>query len=384
MAKIIKRIWSSRGPLGRKIRHVSFGYCITVNGKRERRVCAEWRCENDALEALNRRLKEIEAGQAPRRDTTLTELCELYLKYKADTGKRSLKDDTRILGNRLLPYFGPTRLIRHLTESEIAKYEQQRVGEVSAYTVSNELSVLRHLLRLARKWGFIEVVPAIELPKKPEGRTRYLTEDEICKLLDACAASRNPYLRAIVTMAVNTGMRKAEILGLDWSRVNLGADLGFSAKVTLYRTKSGKPRSVPLNRAAVAALEAIEPGPSLRLGLVFKQRNGVAWGKIRTAFELACQRAGLQNVRFHDLRHTAASHLVMRGQSLQSVREILGHGDFRMTLRYAHLSPAHLRSAVEALDGLTPLVTSGHTPKIVAKNTEMAHRMAHNTETEHA
>ena len=187
-------------------------------------------------------------------------------------------------------------------------------------------------------------------------------------------------MRAIVTVAVNTGMRKAEMLGLDWSRVDLGADFGFSAKVTLYRTKSGKPRAVPLNRVAVDALVSMEPDPTTRTCPVFKQRNGVAWGKIRTAFDFACQRSGFQNVRFHDLRHTAASHLVMRGQSLQSVREVLGHGDFRMTLRYAHLSPAHLRSAVEALDGLTPLPTTGNTAEMVGNDTEMTHKMAHNTE----
>jgi site-specific recombinase XerD len=82
---------------------------------------------------------------------------------------------------------------------------------------------------------------------------------------------------------------------------------------------------------------------------------------MRTAFESACKRAGILHCRFHDLRHTAASHFVMRGRSLQEVKEVLGHSDFRMTLRYAHLSPQHLRSAVEALDGLTPLPGRRHT-----------------------
>jgi integrase len=380
MAKIVKREWTSRGPLGRKVRHVAFGYALTGNGKRERKVSSEWRSEADALDALNRRLKEIDAGQTPRRNVTLEALTEQYLKYKANQGKRSLKDDTRILRNRLLPHFGATRLARHLTEADIAQYEQQRIGEVSAYTVANELAVLRHLLRLARKWGYLERAPDITLPKKPEGRTRFLTEDEIRRLLEACAVSRNPYLHTIITLAVNTGMRKGELLGLDWARVDLRADFGFSAKITLYRTKNGKPRGVPLNRAAVESLLAVEPDPEHRIGSVFKQRNGVAWGKITTAFGFACERAGLQGVRFHDLRHTAASHMVMRGRTLQDVKEILGHADIRMTMRYAHLSPTHLRGAVEALDGLTPLAFHGHTAETGAEDTEMAHKITHKTD----
>jgi integrase len=323
-------------------------------------MSSEWQTEQAAYEALNRRLREIQSG-AIHGDQTLGELAEKYLRYKADNGKRSLKDDTRVMNNRLLPYFGSARSIRTLNEANIAQYERQRIGEVSAYTVCNELSVMRHMLRLARKWGYLDRVPMIELPQKPPHRERYLTEEEIKRLLAACEQSRNPYLSCIVIVALNTGMRKGEILGLEWERIDLGADLGFSARATLYHTKSKKPRTVPLNRAVIAALSSLEPDEQSRIGRLFKKRNGIAWGKIRTAFESACARAGIQRFRFHDLRHTAVSHMVMRGCSLQQVKEILGHSDFRMTLRYAHLSPKHLRSAVETLDGLTPMPTAGHT-----------------------
>jgi integrase len=136
--------------------------------------------------------------------------------------------------------------------------------------------------------------------------------------------------------------------------VNLSADYGLSAKITLYRTKSGKPRGLPINRAVHDALAALEPDESRRVGLVFKRRDGAAWGQIRTAFATALRRAGIKGFRFHDLRHTCASHMVMRGASLKDVQEILGHSDYKMTLRYAHLSPSHLRGALDRLDGLTP------------------------------
>jgi integrase len=137
-------------------------------------------------------------------------------------------------------------------------------------------------------------------------------------------------------------MRKAKILGLTWERIDLA-----SSRITLYDTKNGRPRGVPVNRAVYDALIALQPDSAKRTGSLFRSR------KIRTAFEKALERAELKNMRFHDLRHTAASHLVMRGAALKEVQEILGHRTFAMTLRYAHLSPSHLRSAVDRLDGLT-------------------------------
>lgn len=350
MARVIRRTWTSIGPTGKRIRRVGWGYTLQrPDGKRERRFSSEWLTEDDAIAELAKRQKEIAAGKLDRpADRTLDELAEEYLRYKADSGKRTVTDDKRILDGRLLPAFGRDLPLRKVTAATIAQYEKRRAGEVSAFTVSNELSVLRHMLRLAKRWGYVEQVPEIEMPKKPEGRLRYLEEDEIRRLLDACQRSRNPYLSCIVTIAVNTGMRKGEILGLEWERVDLP-----SARIVLYRTKNGKPRGVPINRAVYDVLIALEPDPARRQGLLFRKRDDRAWGQIRRAFETALTKAGIKGFRFHDLRHTAASHLVMRGASLKDVQEILGHSDLKMTQRYAHLSPAHLRAAVERLEGLT-------------------------------
>src|SRR6185436_19349598 len=103
------------------------------------------------------------------------------------------------------------------------------------------------------------------------------------RLLGACAESRNPFLTAIVTIALNTGMRKAEILGLEWERIDLS-----SSRLTLYKTKSGKPCGVPVNTAVYDTLIALEGGTlARRVGPVFKRRNGAEWGQIRTAFATA-------------------------------------------------------------------------------------------------
>ena len=134
--------------------------------------------------------------------------------------------------------------------------------------MANDLTVLRHMLRLARRGGYLDQVPEIEMPKKPAGRLRYLDEAEITRLLAACRASRNPHLAAIVTIAINTGMRKSEVLGLEWERVDVA-----TARITLYQTKSGKPRGVPMNRAVYDALTGLEPDAARRQGLLFRKRD---------------------------------------------------------------------------------------------------------------
>jgi len=187
--------------------------------------------------------------------------------------------------------------------------------------------------------------------------------------------SKNPYLHAIVTLAVNTGMRKGELLGLEWEWVNLS-----TSAITLYRTKSGKSRGVPINQAVYDAIVALESDPDRRASLLFKRRDGEAWGQIRTAFLSACKHAGIKGFRFHDLRHTSASHLVMRGASLNDVRELLGHSDLKMTQRYAHLSPAHLRQAVGLLDGLTP--ARGEVPRLAHELAQSAKMPAGSTVSE--
>lgn len=365
--KIVTRTWKAPGPTGRTIRKTSFGYSVRLDGKQKRVVRAEW-TRDDALAALHQRLEEAARPPAETPVTrTFGEVAAEYLVHKANEGKRSLREDKRILNKQLLPAFAAALPMRELRPATIAQYGKRRIGEVSAYTASNELSVLRHLLRLARRWGYLESVPEIDLPRKPEGRMRYLEEKEITRLLDACAKTKNPYLKTIVTLAVSTGMRKSEILGLTWERVDLSADYGLSASATLYKTKSGKPRGVPLNADAVAVLQALYKESCAGLtddtkptGLVFCRRNGKAWGQIRTAFESALEKAEITGFRFHDLRHTAASHMVMRGATLKEVQEVLGHADFKMTMRYAHLSPGHLRGAVARLEGLTTPPKSAH------------------------
>ena len=144
---------------------------------------------------------------------------------------------------------------------------------------------------------------------------RFLSEPEISRLLAACQLSTHPDLASIVTVALNTGMRKGEVLGLTWDRVD------FSRGVLLLeKTKSGRRREVPMNEDVDAVLSR-RPGP--RQGRVFLSRG------LRTAFDKAVEVAKLENFRFHDLRHTAASYLVMRKGTLPEAQALLGHSDIQ-------------------------------------------------------
>src|SRR5262249_53511169 len=120
MAKIIRRTWTTKGPTGKKVKRVAFGYTHMINGTRERRFSSEWLTEADALAGLSARLKEVEAGQLTRpADRSLGELAPEYLHYKADQGKRSLKDDQRIIEHCLLPAFGVNLPVRRVTGAAI-------------------------------------------------------------------------------------------------------------------------------------------------------------------------------------------------------------------------------------------------------------------------
>src|SRR5512132_1411583 len=198
------------------------------------------------------------------------------------------------------------------------------------------LSVANEILRDAGIPGQHD--RATTVVREPEGRLRFLSEEEIARLLAACGASAHPELHAAVQLALNTGMRKGEVLGLSWDRVDFARGV-----ILLEKTKSGRRREVPMNDAVYAVLSA---RTGERDGRVFSTRS------VRRAFQKAVSEARLEDFRFHDLRHTAASHLVMRGASRPDARAVLGHADVKMTMRYAHLSPEHLRSAVARLDGL--------------------------------
>jgi integrase len=323
---------------------VKYEYSLQASGRQERRI---FETRDEAEAALDRRKREPREariyGITPR---TFADVVAEYSAYKASKGKKTVHENRALLEKQLIPFFGGNTEVLELTGSRIAQYEREaatrihpRLGRpLSPSTVNRHLSVLRCVLRLARKWAYVREVPQFEMAREPEGRLRYLTRGEVDRLLVTCRQSRNPHLFAIVTLAVHTGMRKGEILGLTWDRVDFPRGI-----LLLNETKSGKRREVPMSATVdsvlaelhVKLLKEAQSGPERP---VFATETGSTWGRIDTAFSVALRRAGIEHFRFHDLRHTCASHLIMNGASLTEIKEILGHQDVKMTLRYAHLA----------------------------------------------
>jgi integrase len=211
--------------------------------------------------------------------------------------------------------------------------------------VNRPLATLRHLLRLAREeWQVIAQVPRIKLAKEPEGKIVWLKPEEETRLLDACRASRTKHLADVVTIALESGLRKAELLGLTWERVDLSRGV-----IRLEKTKSGKRREVPMRQVVYSVLA----GRRATLGV--EEPAGKVWptGDIRSAFESAVKAAKLDRLEqdggftFHGCRHHFASWFMMRGGSLVALQKLLGHATLTMTLRYAHIAPDFVRGEIE-------------------------------------
>jgi len=222
--------------------------------------------------------------------------------------------------------------------------------------------VLRRLLVVAKKRELIEAVPEIEWLKAPKPDFDFLTFDEAARLV----AAADPEWSCMIVLALKAGLRQGELLALRREDIDLVTGLlRVRRSVTrgfVTEPKNGKGRDIPLGDEAIAALKAER---HLRGPLVFCDAAGRMWKKNEVKHPLwrACRKAGLRQIGWHVLRHTFASHLVMRGAAMKVVQELLGHATIEMTMRYAHLSPDVPRHAVKLLDGLgssaAPAPTAG-------------------------
>jgi len=209
------------------------------------------------------------------------------------------------------------------------------------------MATLRHVFSKAVEWDMIERNPYEQgkslLLKVSNQRIRYLTEEEIERLLEECKPKK--HLFRVVNCAINTGMRRGEILSLKWGQIRNGF-------IYLAKTKTKNPREIPINDDLAQMFKEIRKEQGLSSRDVFLYNSRVVQ-KVHKGFRAALERAKIEDFKFHDLRHTFASHVIMRGGSLKDVQELLGHKTMTMTLRYAHLSQQHKKIAVNLLNGLT-------------------------------
>lgn len=278
---------------------------------------------------------------------TLNDLIDRYIKYVLPSKPKSqLKQAMQLqwwqseLGYLTLSEVTPARL------GEARDKLQQ--GRQPA-TVVRYMAALSHAFTIAsNEWGWLEDNPLrkVRKPTEPRGRVRFLDEEERTRLLDACKDSECEALYPIVILALSTGMRQGEILSLEWSQVDLAR--GY---IYLSETKNGERRTVPLVSHAKQLIADLSKVRKIDTNLVFpstiKPRTPIA---IRRPWGEAMKTAEIQDFRFHDLRHTAASYLAMNGASLTEIAEILGHKTLQMVKRYAHLSEQHTSSVLESMN----------------------------------
>ena len=234
------------------------------------------------------------------------------------------------------------------TRKKLFDKSTRRGTPVSNSTVNRYDSTLSHAFTVAMKeWQWIDDNPfrKIKTLKEPEGIVRFLSDEERESLLRECKA-HSCDLYAIMVLALSTGARRNELLGLRWVDVDLKTGL-----VTFPKTKNGDRRTVPITGHALELIKEIASQRRFKSELLFPGRRTAKPMAIENIFQAAMKRAGIENFRFHDLRHSAASYLVMAGVDMRTVAEILGHKDLKMTHRYAHLSRKHVSDAVGKLDG---------------------------------
>ena len=295
-----------------------------------------------AEEVLHKRLIQIAENRyldIKREDKIkFSDFADLYLHNHSRPNKKSWRSTDNDLVKNLTAFFHD-RFLHDITPMLVEQYKARRKNEVSHVTVNRSLSCLRCMFNKAIAWGKTKENPVkqVKFLREENKRTRFLEKEEISRLLAQCSERLN----AVVMVTLNTGMRKNEVANLKWRDIDFARGV-----ITLLETKNGEKRHIPMNSACREALTGTEKHPSSEH--VFCEPNGEPYN-FRKAFDTALKRAGISNFRFHDLRHTFASHLVMAGVDLNTVRELLGHKDISLTIRYSHLSPSHKAQAVEIL-----------------------------------
>lgn len=313
-------------------------------GERRKRECAG-PCKRTARNALRKIKVEIAEGKYLDKQTVekikfvdfAEQYLELYCKHNHKPG--STKKDINAAG--ILKRYFADKYLDEITTFQVERFKAEFIKTVKPATVNRRLAFLKAMLNRAIEWGKIKENPAskVKMFRENNQRMRFLEREEINKLLD----NADGYVKNIIIVAINTGIRRGEILKLKWRDIDLN-----NSMIYLNDTKNSESRQVPINNAVRTALIKTEKHKDSPY--IFCKPTGQPRFDIRKSFLQAQKKSGIMNFRFHDLRHTFASQLVMSGIDLNTVRELLGHKSIQMTLRYSHLSPMHKKRAVDILD----------------------------------
>jgi len=327
---------------------------VDENGSRQSEVYDSYRDAKIMLEQHKAEVTQIKEGIkiGYLRGKTFNDLADWWIKFYAPN-KRSFKDDESIIKCHFRPAFGRLKLAQIGTH-HIERFRMER-KHLAIKTVSNILSLLKTMLNRAVDLGWLVMVPKFKVPRVPIHNLdfSYLkTDEEIKNFLSSAKQEEDAMVEVVYRTAIYTGLRAGELAGLNWDDVDFNRGIITVQRSYNGPTKTGEIRRIPIFNILQAPLnDWMQEKRSTRI--VFPNQRGRRLGKCHRIFQeklhRVLERAGFERVkrnnklryyvRFHDLRHTFASHFMMHGGDLFKLQKILGHKSISMTLRYAHLSP---------------------------------------------
>lgn len=262
-----------------------------------------------------------------------------YMELYASQKRSWVRDRTAI---KHFNEFFKGKFLSTITPELIERYKAARKDAgANLMTINRELACLKTIFNIAILWGKIDFSPAKQIRRFPVNniREKILGDEEMRRLVEVA----EPRIKPILILALSTGMRQNEILSLKWQNIHFEGNYIF-----IEYSKSGKTRQVPMNDLIIETLKNI-PRVSEFVFYNTKKNKNVSPYAVRDAFLRACEKAKIKGLRFHDLRHCAASAMVRKGIDLVTVSKILGHSSIIMTMRYAHPTPENMKLAINTL-----------------------------------
>ncbi|WP_231367688.1 MULTISPECIES: site-specific integrase [unclassified Thioalkalivibrio] len=325
----------------------SYEASVSHKGERYRRMFPSrtqaemWEAESKAA-LLRGELPDLATDEAPEEKGKPRTLKELFdATYRSSWAGIAAEKSIVTGAKQILEYFGPNTRFTEIREEQIdgLVFMWEARGLANG-TINKRLSILSMMLRHAHDRQWVSRVPKMPRKKTVKGRIRYFTEQEEQHLIEYFKMIDQPDLADLVVIGVDTGMRMGEILRAEYRDVHDGI-------LSIWKTKNGEPRSVPLTSRARAVIARRQKDGHQRIF------HGWSYAQIRHYWDRARSHMGMAHdpqFVMHVMRHTFCSRLIQKGVSIVIVKELAGHSTVVVTMRYAHLAPANLVSAIRALE----------------------------------
>jgi integrase len=322
----------ARGMFMASLTRINGKYHVRVRIKGHKTHCNSFIYKADALKWALETDRAIRLGEFQdedkKEDITIGELLQRYSQQISISKKSCTIERLRI--GKMQRHWISQIMLSKLCEVDIARYRDERLVEVSSVTCLRDLGLISHMINIARReWGYKKPNNPVSGIRKPTGtnqRNRRLEDGEESRLLASLSLSENRWLHPLVRFAIETAMRRGELLSLKRFNVNVS-----KRYVHLPDTKNGESRNVPLSPTALSILNDIPVDDTNEL--VFP----VHYEGLKGLWKRALKRADITDLRFHDLRHEATSRFFEKGLNVMEVAAITGHKDLRMLKRYTHL-----------------------------------------------